>query len=443
MPLRHGGSTARDVGSLPPRPCAQTPPPLRGCGAPPASFPPTAGSHLRAGPRAAVLAGPPAPEGRDAPHTDALAARDRRAPSPTRTRQGASAIAPLAITWITSRALCRRAVGRGRPRESGGEPGARDLRSIGVMVRHRPGRFATTGRVGTWRALLGEFAGTGILVAVGLSVVIFNFSPHAPLGALLGPGPRRALTGFLFGSVGALVTLSGLGRASGAHLNPVVTLAFLLQGRTTVTRAAGYLLAQCLGALVGAATLLAWGNRGASVHYGATLPGAAYGTWWAAAGEVGATFVMVLLLLVFVGTRRLRRFTPALFPPLYAAMVYLEAPISGTSTNPARSLGPAVVGADWHAWWIYWVGPAIGCCFAVLAFRSPLLSHLEIEVARVYHFAEEEVADFAAPRAPEPKDLDWSPPQPWRSGAGSPARAGGQGASRRLRHPEKRGDAHA
>jgi aquaporin Z len=51
-----------------------------------------------------------------------------------------------------------------------------------------------------------------------------------------------------------------------------------------------------------------------------------------------------------------RPFTPAMFPFLYAVMVYLEAPISGTSTNPARSFGPAIVSGQWQGWWIYWLG---------------------------------------------------------------------------------------
>jgi hypothetical protein len=54
----------------------------------------------------------------------------------------------------------------------------------------------------------------------------------------------------------------------------------------------------------------------------------------------------------------------ALFPFLYAIMVWLEAPISGTSTNPARSLGPAGISGEWQGWWIYWLGPLIGAVSA-------------------------------------------------------------------------------
>ena len=70
-------------------------------------------------------------------------------------------------------------------------------------------------------------------------------------------------------------------------------------------------------------------------------------------------------------------------PFLYAVMVPLEADISGTSTNPARSFGPAIVSQNFHGWWIYWVGPSVGTVVAILA-CSFLASR--IEVAKMYHF---------------------------------------------------------
>ena len=76
---------------------------------------------------------------------------------------------------------------------------------------------------------------------------------------------------------------------------------------------------------------------GKSVEYGATLPGTDYGIGLALAGEIVTTFVMVVAVVIFVRHERLRKFTPALFPPLYAVVVWLEAALSGTSTNPARS----------------------------------------------------------------------------------------------------------
>jgi aquaporin Z len=64
-------------------------------------------------------------------------------------------------------------------------------------------------------------------------------------------------------------------------------------------------------------------------------------------------------------------------------MVYLEAPISGTSTNPARSLGPSIVSGQWQEWWIYWIGPLIGTLLALIVCTALAV---RIEVAKLYHF---------------------------------------------------------
>lgn len=238
-----------------------------------------------------------------------------------------------------------------------------------------------------WPLWYAELAGTALLVGVGCSLVILNFGAGSPVPALLpGLAARRAVTGFLFGGVGALIALSPVGKVSGAHINPAVTLAFWLERRMRGVVALGYVMAQLAGAVLGALALRLWGPMGASVAFGATLPGAG-GEWMALLGEAGASFLLVAGLLVFVGHRRLRAFTPALFPPLYALLVWLEAPLSGTSTNPARSLGPGLVAGNLHGWWIYWLGPLAGTVVAVALRRSlPWARSLEIRVAKVFHF---------------------------------------------------------
>jgi aquaporin Z len=137
---------------------------------------------------------------------------------------------------------------------------------------------------------------------------------------------------------------------------------------------------------VGSLPLLAWGAMGRSVDFGATMPGTGYGPGLAILGEIVTTFALVIGLFLFVRHPRLRPYTPALFPALYAIMVFLEAPISGTSTNPARSLGPVVVSGAWQDWWVYWIGPVAGAALAVAFYRRSWLRHLEIEVAKLYHF---------------------------------------------------------
>lgn len=209
---------------------------------------------------------------------------------------------------------------------------------------------------------------------------------------------RRALTGVLFGSVGALIALSPVGKVSGAHINPVVSLVFWLEGKMPSAALGVYVLAQCVGAILGAAPLLAWGALGRSVSFGATVPGPP-GALAAAAGEAGCTLLLVFLLLGFVGSRRLRRYTPAIFPVLYGVLVAVEAPLSGTSTNPARTLGPAVVADLWNGAWVYVVGPVVGA-LAGLALREGLHrqtdpDELGIEVAKLFHFERDPFAPLA------------------------------------------------
>ena len=235
-----------------------------------------------------------------------------------------------------------------------------------------------------WALFLSELIGTALLVLIGLSLVIFMFGTGTPMARLIpSEGLRRLVTGFLFGTTGASIALSPVGKVSGAHINPVVTLGFRLMGKLDLQTTLGYIGAQMTGAVVGSLPLLLWGAMGKSVAFGATLPGLGIPLSTVLLGEVITTFTMVALLCVFLGFRKIRAFTPAIFPPLYAIMVWAEAPVSGTSTNPARSLGPAIVSGQWEGWWIYWLGPLIGSFAACIA--CSFLAK-RITVAKLYHF---------------------------------------------------------
>jgi len=235
-----------------------------------------------------------------------------------------------------------------------------------------------------WELFLSEMIGTGLLLCGGLSLVIFMFGVGSPIAELLpNMTTRRAISGFLFGSIGGLIAVSPVGDVSGAHINPVVSLGFMLMGKFKPRVAFGYVVAQLTGALLGSLPLLAWGKMGRSIDFGASLPGHGYSTWIVLLGEVVTTFGLIASLCVFLATRELRRFTPVMIPFLYAIMVPLEAGISGTSTNPARSFGPAIASGNFDGWWIYWVGPVLGTVAAMFA-CSFLASR--IEVAKIYHF---------------------------------------------------------
>jgi aquaporin Z len=187
-----------------------------------------------------------------------------------------------------------------------------------------------------------------------------------------------------------------VGKESGAHINPVVTLGFWLVRKIDLRTTCIYILAQCLGGILGCLPLLAWGAMGRSVAFGASLPGPGFSLLTVFLGEVITTFAMVLLLCIFLAFRFLRPFTPALFPPLYSIMVWLEAPISGTSTNPARSLGPALISGEWQGWWIYWAGPILGLLVALLC--SSFLAR-RIEVGKLYYFDSDRYGLFKKDRS--------------------------------------------
>ena len=234
------------------------------------------------------------------------------------------------------------------------------------------------------RLFFSELAGTAALLLVGLSIVILMWGDGGP-GARLVPdeGLRRAITGFLFGTTGGAIALSPVGKASGAHINPAVTLGFWLMGKISARTACVYVAAQLAGAALGCVPLLAFGPPGRSVAFGATLPGAGTTTGDVLLGEAVTTLALVVVLCVFLGFRRLRGFTPFTMPVLYSVMVFLESPVSGTSTNPARSFGPSLVSGRWDGWWIYWVGPVLGTLVAAVV-CSALAKR--IEVAKLYHF---------------------------------------------------------
>jgi aquaporin Z len=217
-----------------------------------------------------------------------------------------------------------------------------------------------------------EFLGTMILISGGLSAVYLDFGPASPVAAhLASHGARLLLTGLLFAGTGSLVALSPIGRRSGAHLNPAVTLGFFTQRKVHPHDLAGYVTAQCLGALASVALLhLAWGHTAQALSLGVTQPGDGFSALQAAGLEAGMTAALVLMIFFFTSYRRLARWTPMGNWLLVATLVWLGAPYSGTSLNPARSLAPALLAPDLAHLWVYIVGPSAGALLAALIFAA-------------------------------------------------------------------------
>jgi aquaporin Z len=232
-----------------------------------------------------------------------------------------------------------------------------------------------------------ELVGTALLIFVGLSIVIALWGHNAPLAALPIPADaRRLLNGFLFGSVGAAIAFSPIGKMSGAHINPAMTFAFWLEGKMRWRDAGCYVTAQMVGAALGAVALLVWGAVGSSEAWGAAVPRSGVPGWLPVAGEAACTFLLVLLIFLFAAHKSTQPFTPLVNPPLFAVLTWLEAPLSGASANPARSFGPELVGWLWQGWWVYWTGPLFGAALAVVVLRFGLLGGHRPHEARLCHF---------------------------------------------------------
>jgi aquaporin Z len=103
-------------------------------------------------------------------------------------------------------------------------------------------------------------------------------------------------------------------------------------------------------------------------------------------GEIVATAALILAIFVTSAHRSTRQLTPWTMPPLFAWLVWWEAPLSGASANPARSFGPAVISGDWQGFWVYLAGPTLGALLALLILRIGAIGRHEVQVARLYHF---------------------------------------------------------
>jgi aquaporin Z len=238
-----------------------------------------------------------------------------------------------------------------------------------------------------YRLLISEFVGTAILVFFGLSIVIFNWGNGSVIAKLIPSGlARTILTGFMFGCVGCIVSLSPVGKISGAHINPAVSIAFWLRGKMKTNAMFGYIVAQMLGAAVGGLLLVFWGEQGRSIQYAITLPGSR-GVAAAFLSETLATASLIFYLYIFIGRKNLRNYTPYGIPFLYAILNIFFGALSGDSTNPARSFGPAVVSGNFSNYWLYWLAPIAGVIIVTVFFKWRRVSRIyKMESARVsYH----------------------------------------------------------
>ncbi len=208
-----------------------------------------------------------------------------------------------------------------------------------------------------WRRLFSEVMGTFLLllVAAGAGMMNAEFgNPISRTAAVVAPG-LMVMAMILF-----------MGRVSGAHFNPAVSIAFALRGDFPWRRVPGYIVAQFIGAVL--AVLFLQAVIGSSASNGATYPAETTTHMAAFLMEVVLTFGLVSVILGTASGAQNIGIIGALGVGGYVALAGLWAsPLSGASMNPIRSLAPDLVANDFTAYWVYLAGPLLGACLAVVA----------------------------------------------------------------------------
>ncbi|GCE07712.1 MIP family channel protein [Dictyobacter aurantiacus] len=206
------------------------------------------------------------------------------------------------------------------------------------------------------RKAVAEGVGTFALVTAGCGAIMVDTQTHT----LTHVGV--ALT---FGLI-IMVMIAATGHLSGAHFNPAVTIAFALTRHFPWRQVPFYILAQILGAVLGAVALR--GLFGPIASLGATIP--AGGVWQSFGLEV---LLSAVLMMVIISVATDTRAVGQLAALAIGAAVTLDAmwggPISGASMNPARSLGPALIAGAWQDQWVYIIAPIIGTCLSAALYQ--------------------------------------------------------------------------
>ena len=201
---------------------------------------------------------------------------------------------------------------------------------------------------------LAEFLGTFVLVFFGSMGIL-------SVGGAVGAAEIVAIS-FAFG-LALLAGIWAVGHISGAHFNPAVTLAMLVDGRTSFGDAIGYWVAQFAGATVASLVVLAATSREA-------VAGTVTGYETLSTGilmEIVLTLVFVWVILAV--TRTGGNHAPVGIALTLVAVHLAGIPFSGASVNPARSFGPAVVSGEFDQLWVYIVFPLVGALVSFAFFR--------------------------------------------------------------------------
>jgi len=222
-----------------------------------------------------------------------------------------------------------------------------------------------------WPEYLMEATELGLFMISACAVTVLLYHPASPVAhSFSNEVARRAVMGIAMGSTAIAIIFSPLGKRSGAHFNPSVTLTYFRLGKVKPWDTAFYMVAQFTGGVAGVSVaMLLLGRTVAdpAVNYAATLPGP-HGPLVAFAAEVLISFVLMTVVLRVSNTKNLARWTGLFAGALVATYITFESPISGMSMNPARTFGSAFGANVWMSLWIYFIAPPLGMLLAAEIF---------------------------------------------------------------------------
>jgi aquaporin Z len=208
-----------------------------------------------------------------------------------------------------------------------------------------------------WTRVIIEFLGTFVLVTVAAGSGVINH--------YAGGGPVSRTAAVIAPGAVVMAMIYAWGPLSGLHINPAVTFAFAGRRVFPVGWVAPYLVAQFVGAIAAALFLQAmFGDVSAGGNYPIAKHG---GDWRSFVMEIVLTAILVSIILnTATGHRSIGHNAALAVGSTVALLGLFASPISGASMNPARSLGPDIVGNHYAGWWVYLAAPVIGAAIAVM-----------------------------------------------------------------------------
>ncbi|AYF97222.1 MIP/aquaporin family protein [Protaetiibacter intestinalis] len=219
-----------------------------------------------------------------------------------------------------------------------------------------------------WREWGSELLGTAILmwsVVTALWVVTTAWSDSTVFVRVL-------VVGSVAGVAVIGIAESPLGRRSGAHLNPALTLSLWVRRVVSAGDLAGYVAAQAVGAIVGFGAGIVWGPgvAAAPVRWATIAPEPGLGDLAAGVIEAVTTAALLSVVFVFLGRARLVRYTAWVAGATLTAAIIGLAQVTGAAFNPLRGVAPEILAGSYQSWLMFLVAPPLGGVIAALGWRG-------------------------------------------------------------------------